>query len=108
MGYKYGISKSSDETKREIYESDKRDFYNNPSHWSNNKRRMNGLPVIRGKTNKTRWKRFPDFEFWVNDPFGMFAIIEECTLKTIAKNLRKPQKSFVKNRKKKGDWSQKQ
>ena len=33
-------------------------FYSNPIHWSNNKRKMNGMTVLRGKCNKTRLKIF--------------------------------------------------
>lgn len=46
---------------KEDYEQRKSEFYNNPIHWSNNKRRRYGLPVLRGRTNKCRAKRYPSF-----------------------------------------------
>ena len=46
---------------KEDYEKKKKDFYDNPLHWSNNKRRRHGLPVLRGKINKYRSKRYPSF-----------------------------------------------
>lgn len=33
-------------------------FYNDPIHWSNNKRRRNGLSVLRGDVNRYRSKTF--------------------------------------------------
>lgn len=36
-------------------------FYNNPLHWSNNKRRRNGLPVLRGSANQKDRCHFPSF-----------------------------------------------
>lgn len=38
----------------EIIEKDKELFCSNPLHWTNNKRKMYGLPVLRGKSNKSR------------------------------------------------------
>ena len=46
---------------KEDYEKKKTDFYNNPLHWSNNKRRRHHLPVLRGNINKYRSKRYPSF-----------------------------------------------
>ena len=46
---------------KEDYEKKKTDFYNNPLHWSNNKRRRHHLPVLRGNANKHRSKRYPSF-----------------------------------------------
>ena len=46
---------------REEYEKKKADFYNNPLHWNNNKRRNYGLPVLRGRCNKYRSKKYPSF-----------------------------------------------
>ena len=46
---------------KEDYEKKKTDFYNNPLHWSNNKRRRHHLPVLRGSINKNRSKRYPSF-----------------------------------------------
>lgn len=46
---------------KEDYEKKKTDFYNNPLHWSNNKRKRHHLPVLRGDINKHRSKRYPSF-----------------------------------------------
>ena len=46
---------------KEDYEKKRADFYNNPLHWSNNKRRRHHLPVLRGSINKNRSKRYPSF-----------------------------------------------
>ena len=46
---------------KEDYEQRKAEFYNNPLHWSNNKRRRYGLSVLRGRANKCRAKRYPSF-----------------------------------------------
>lgn len=37
---------------KEEYEVKKKQFYENPIHWSNNKIRIRGLPVLRGRVNK--------------------------------------------------------
>ena len=46
---------------KEEYEKKRAEFYANPLHWDNNKRRRCGLPVLRGKINKYRSKRYPSF-----------------------------------------------
>lgn len=46
---------------KEEYEKKRAEFYANPLHWSNNKRRRHGLPVLRGRINKYRSKRYPSF-----------------------------------------------
>ena len=46
---------------KEDYDKKRADFYNNPLHWSNNKRRRHHLPVLRGNINKNRSKRYPSF-----------------------------------------------
>ena len=46
---------------KEEYEKKRAEFYNNPLHWDNNKRRRCGLPVLRGIVNKGRTKRYPSF-----------------------------------------------
>lgn len=46
---------------KEDYEKKRADFYNNPFHWDNNKRRRHHLPVLRGSINKNRSKRYPSF-----------------------------------------------
>ena len=40
------------------YKTKREEFYNNPIHWNNNKRRNAGLPVLRGNLNKYRSKVF--------------------------------------------------
>ena len=46
---------------KEDYEKKKKDFYDNPLHWDNNKRRRHHLPALRGSVNKYRSKRYPSF-----------------------------------------------
>ena len=46
---------------KEEYEKKRTEFYNNPLHWDNNKRRRHGLSVLRGRVNKCRTKRYPSF-----------------------------------------------
>lgn len=46
---------------KEEYEQKRTEFYNNPLHWNNNKRRRYGLSVLRGRVNKGRSKRYPSF-----------------------------------------------
>ena len=46
---------------KEEYDKKKIEFYDNPLHWDNNKRRRYGLPVLRGRINKCRTKRYPSF-----------------------------------------------
>lgn len=46
---------------KEEYEKKKANFYNNPLHWDNNKRKRYGLLVLRGRVNKGRVKRYPSF-----------------------------------------------
>lgn len=65
------------------YEKKKTDFYNNPLHWSNNKRRMYGLPVLRGKTNKCRSKRYPSFR----PSAYLFCTIEDIIEETLSSEL---------------------
>ena len=43
------------------YRRKKKSFYANPIHWSNNKRRRHGFPVLRGRINKHRLKEYPGF-----------------------------------------------
>ena len=64
IGKELARQKEIDEIARqekEEYEKKKADFYNNPLHWNNNKRRRCGLPVLRGNVNKYRSKRYPSF-----------------------------------------------
>lgn len=54
------IGKIKQLAKRNInnYKTRREEFYNNPMHWDNNKRRSAGLPVLRGNLNKYRSKVF--------------------------------------------------
>lgn len=62
---------------KEEYETKKKEFYENPIHWSNNKRRMHGLPVLRGMANKYRSKKFHSFKPTPRVFFLMEDIVEE-------------------------------
>lgn len=44
------------------WELDKIEFESNPIHWSNNKRRRNGLQTLRGRANKNRAVKFHNFK----------------------------------------------
>ena len=52
-------------------QKEKEEFYANPLHWSNNKRRRYGLQTLRGRVNKTRKKVFNYY-----DPY-LFIVMEE-------------------------------
>lgn len=65
-----------EEEKRQ-YEKDKAVFEANPLHWSNNKRRRNGLAPIRGKCNKNRVTRFHSFKSTPRFFFLIEDIIDE-------------------------------
>ena len=54
------VEKIKQLAKRDInnYKTRREEFYNNPMHWDNNKRRNAGLPVLRGDLNKYRLKVF--------------------------------------------------
>ena len=60
---------------KEEYERNKNAFYNNPIHWSNNKRRRYGLPVLRGDINKYRSKIYPVFHPSVK----FFGLLDDIT-----------------------------
>ena len=58
-------------------------FYNDPIHWSNNKRRRNGLSVLRGDVNR----------FYITiDMFNAFENLVDCHIED---NIRKLFDSFV-------------
>ena len=67
---------------KEEYEIKKKEFYENPLHWSNNKRRIRGLPVLRGRINKCRSKKFPSFKL---TPRAFF-LIEDTIEETLREN----------------------
>ena len=62
---------------KEEYEIKKKEFYENPLHWSNNKRRIRGLHVLRGRVNKCRSKKFHSFKPTPRVFFLMEDIVEE-------------------------------
>lgn len=64
---------------KEQYEKYKVEFYADPIHWSNNKRKQHGLPVLRGKTNKNRNTKFHSFK----PTPRVFFVIEDIIDKTI-------------------------
>lgn len=66
------------------YEINKKEFYENPLHWSNNKRRMHGLAVLRGRVNKYRSKKFPSFR----PTPRVFFLLEDIIEETLCKNLK--------------------
>ena len=69
---------------KEEYEIKKKAFYDNPLHWSNNKRKMHGLPVLRGRLNKCRSKKFPSFK----PTQRVFFLIEDIIEETLCENLK--------------------
>ena len=68
---------------KEEYEIKKKEFYDNPLHWDNNKRKRKGLPVFRGKVNKYRCKKYPYFRPTQEIFFILEDIIDEKKKKTI-------------------------
>lgn len=70
------IKKILEDEKRK-YELDKAEFESNPLHWSNNKRRWRGLPVLRGKSNKNRQTKFRSFRPTPRMFFAIEDIIDE-------------------------------
>ena len=57
---------------KEKYEKEKAEFYSDPLHWDNNKRKRRGLPVLRGIANKYRSKSFRSF-----CPIRLFNVLED-------------------------------
>ena len=76
---------------KEEYEKKRAEFYANPLHWDNNKRRRCGLPVLRGKINKYRSKRYPSFH-----PIARFMCIIEDTIDEVITDGFKNDKYFEK------------
>ena len=71
----------------EEYRRKKKAFYANPIHWSNNKRRRHGLPVLRCSVNKCRLKEYPGFHPSVRF-FGMMEdLFDEILITTMEDNL---------------------
>ena len=67
---------------KEEYEIKKKEFYENPLHWSNNKRRMHGLATLRGRVNKCRSKKFHSFR----PTPRVFFLIEDIIEETLCEN----------------------
>lgn len=75
------------------YEKKRANFYNNPLHWDNNKRKRYGLPVLRGKVNRYRTKCYPSFK---PSPY-LFYTVENIIEKTIVSKLSNTKFVDVKN-----------
>ena len=67
---------------KEQYKIKKKEFYENPLHWSNNKRKMQGLHTLRGRVNKYRNKKFPAFK----PTPRVFFLIEDIIEETLCEN----------------------
>lgn len=78
------VEKIKQLAKRDInnYKTRREEFYNNPMHWDNNKRRSAGLPVLRGNLNKYRSKVFKSSvissELFEETERGINKIISNC------------------------------
>lgn len=59
------------------YEHDKAEFEANPLNWSNNKRKMQGMPTLRGLSNKNRVTKFHSFRPTPRVFFAIEDVIEE-------------------------------
>ena len=71
----------------EEYRRKKKAFYDNPIHWDNNKRRRQGLPVLRGSVNKYRLKEYPGFFPSVRFFCMMEDLFDEILITTMEDNL---------------------
>lgn len=68
------------------YKAARNKFYSNPIHWSNNKRKRNGLAVLRGQCNKTRLKDFPKYNKYSISP-TLYHAMEGCIDAAICDNM---------------------
>ena len=59
--YPETINKQLKEEK-DTYEAKKKTFYADPMNWTNNKRRMMGLPTLRGAAHRHRKTTYPPFK----------------------------------------------
>lgn len=66
------------------WEKDKAEFESNPIHWTNNKRKMKGLPVLRGKANKHRVTKFRSFKPTPRVFFTIEDVIDEMISDNLA------------------------
>lgn len=71
---------------KEEYEKKRTEFYNNPLHWDNNKRRRHGLSVLRGRVNKCRTKRCPSFRPTPRLFYVLEDVIEEALTNKLKSN----------------------
>ena len=69
---------------KEEYERNKNDFYADPIHWNNNKRRRHGLSVLRGSVNKYRLKKYPAFYPSVK----FFGLLDDINAETLVDNFK--------------------
>ena len=66
------------------YHEQRKIFYDDPMHWSNNKRRRSGLTVLRGATNKYRVKVFYSYHV-STDAFNLMEeILDDALTSDIA------------------------
>lgn len=59
--YPETINKQLKEEK-DAYEAKKKAFYADPINWTNNKRKMMGLPTLRGAAHRHRKTTYPPFK----------------------------------------------
>ena len=71
---------------KEDYEKKRTEFYNNPLHWDNNKRRRYHLPVLRGSVNKCRTKCYPSFRPTPRLFYTLEDVIEEILTNKLKSN----------------------
>ena len=71
---------------KEEYEQKRAEFYNNPLHWDNNKRRRHHLPVLRGRINKGRSKRYHSFRPTSRAFFILEDVIDEVLTEKFKSN----------------------
>ena len=73
------------------HEKKKKEFYDNPLYWSNNRRRRHGLPPLRGEMNKYRLKRCSAF----HPSAKLFCLLDDVITEKLKRNLQSYFDSFV-------------
>ena len=68
----------------EEYKRKKKEFYDNPIHWTNNKRRRHGLSVLRGSVNKCRSKRYLSY----HPSAILFSTLDDIIVDTLSNKMR--------------------
>ena len=89
----------------EEYRHKRKVFYDNPIHWDNNKRKRNGMPVLRGTINKHRLKEYPGFHPSVR----FFCMMEDLFDEILITVMEDDFNSFVEARNEvesKDDWNE--